>query len=455
MIPRHCKRALRAPGLVALIALTCLGLIVLPGWSEPPAELPAPRERLTLSPSAAVQWALERNPNLATLRRQRGIAEAGVAIARQYPFNPIVQDFVWSANGPPEAFVTNHCFNEHTMRLDLELLHQGRYRRATARAALSRTEWEIAAQELLTSVVVVRAFNNVLYRQAKYKLLEEIVQFQEQTAERIGKLVEQGKMTSADHLFAKADVAEARNALGPARSLLVVAENDLRRGLGMLQEDFAVDGTLERGFVTPEPTALAQAALERRPDLHGFEFAVQEAEHRLRFEIANRWGNPSLGPGFEFNETSVAFVGMWLIWQPPIFNQRRGEIRQRVAERARAIQAVQQSEIQVQQDVFAGLNRLAAAERLVNSLRNETLPQLRKTREDIDKLFAQNQPGVDLTRVIDVRRRLLRVRDLYIDALWELSQAQADLSAAVADLSFAGAAPPAEKDKCEVHPRLP
>jgi hypothetical protein len=52
---------------------------------------------------------------------------------------------------------------------------------------------------------------------------------------------------------------------------------------------------------------------------------------------------------------------------------------------------------------------------------------------------------VDLARVIDIRRRLLRARDSYLDVLFELSQAQTDLAASVADLSFAGcrAVPPA------------
>jgi outer membrane protein TolC len=448
---RQCqdKQSLGACGFVPMAVLTYLGLFALPAWTQPLAELPAPREQMKLSASAAVQWALRHNPQLATLRKQRGIAEAGVMIARQYPFNPIVQDFVWGDNGPTAAGVTNHVFNEHTMRLDLELFHQGRYRRATARAALTRTEWEIAAQELLTSIQVARAFNAVLYRQGKYRLLEETAKFQEQTAGYIGKLVEQNKLNSADLLLARADVTEARNLLGSSRSLLVVAENDLRRLLGLLQEDFLVDGTLEKGFLAPESSVLVQAALERRPDLHAFEFAVQEAENRLRFEIANRWGNPSLGPATEVNETSVFFVGMWLLWSPPIFNQRKGEIRQREAERARAIQAVQQSEIQIQQDVYAALARLAAAEHVVNSFRTETLPELRRTREAIDKLFDQGQPGVDLARVIDIRRRLLRTRDIYLDALWEESQAQADLAAAVADLSFAGCQP------IEDQPRAP
>src|SRR5579875_611700 len=431
----------RAAFAFALAGLLCLATCVFCVRAEPVGCLPPPQTPAKLTLGAAVQMALERNPALATFRRNRGIAEAAVQIARQYPFNPIIQDYTWYGQGPTSAGVTNHVFNEHTARLDLELRRQGRYRRAMAQAALTRTEWEIAAQELLVSIQVARAFHTVLYRQAKYRLLEEGLQLTEQVADFTKQLVEQGALRSADLLLANADVAEARNLLGPGRSLLVVAENDLRRALGMVGESFQAEGTLEKGYVPPPASILIQLGLERRPDLHALKFAVQEAEQRLKLEVANRWGNPSLGPAFEMNETSVVFEGMWMIWQLPVINTRRGEIRQRQAELARATQALAQGEIQMQQDVFTALARLAQAEEVVKSFATETLPKLRQTREEFDKLYMAGQPGVDLARLIDVRRRLLRARDAYLDALFELSQAQTDLAAAVADLSFADCRP--------------
>jgi outer membrane protein TolC len=421
----------------ALAGLLCLALCVFSVRAEPDECLPPPPPQVTLTLKAAVQWALEHNPALATFRRNRGIAQAAVQIARQYPFNPIVQDYTWYGQGPAEAGVINPIFNEHTMRLDLELRRQGRYRRAMAGAALTRTEWEIAAQELLTAILVTRAFNTVLYRQDKYHLLEQGAQLTEQVADLTKQLVDQGTLRSADLLLANADVLDARNALGPGRSVLVVAENDLRRALGMIGEPVQVAGTLEKRYDPPPLETLVQAGLERRPDLHGLQFAVREAQQRLKLEVANRFGNPSLGPAFEENETSVTFVGIWMIWQLPILNIRTGEIRQRAAELARAMEARHQGEVLIKQDVFTALARLAQAEETVKTFSTEALPKLRQTREELDKLYAAGQPGVDLARVIDIRRRLLRTRDAYLDALFELSQAQTDLAASVADLSFA------------------
>jgi outer membrane protein TolC len=428
----------------ALLGVAAVALAALPARPQAPAELPPPQPvppHLVLTAGGAVQWALEHSPELATWRAQRGIAQANVVISRQYPFNPIAQHFVWYDNGPESSGVTNHVFNEDTVRLDLEIRHQGTYRRAMARAALTRTDWEIAAQELLVSVRVARAFNALLYRRAKLALANELVQLQDEAVKQVGDMVEQGKLNLADLYLARADAAEGRNLLGPAHALVVTAGSDLRRALGLLQEELDVEGTLETGLVKPQVPELVQAALERRPDLHALEFAVQEAEQRLRLEVANRFGNPSLGPAFEYNETSVYFVGMWLVWSPPVLNTRKGEIQLRQAERARAIQAVQQSEVAVQQDVYAAQARLAEAEGVADRFRTQLLPELRRTRDAIDRLLAQNQLGADLARALDVRRRLLRSRDAYLDALFEVSQARVDLAAAVADLSLAACNP--------------
>ncbi len=67
-----------------------------PVAGQPPAAQPAP----VFSVGDAVRWALEHNPDLATVRTQHGIAAAGVIISRTYPFNPTATSYVWYDNGP-------------------------------------------------------------------------------------------------------------------------------------------------------------------------------------------------------------------------------------------------------------------------------------------------------------------------------------------------------------------
>ena len=60
------------------------------------------------------------------------------------------------------------------------------------------------------------------------------------------------------------------------------------------------------------------------------------------------------------------------------------------------------------------------------------------------KLFNANLPGADLTRLIDVRRKLLRARESYLDAVWSVRMARADLLAAVGEPVLELCGPPPE-----------
>ena len=79
-------------------------------FPRPPAPLvscrscPATPERSGRPPHLAllpedVRFAVESNPLLAAIREQRGVAAAGVVIARTYPFNPLLQSFVLGDGG--------------------------------------------------------------------------------------------------------------------------------------------------------------------------------------------------------------------------------------------------------------------------------------------------------------------------------------------------------------------
>jgi cobalt-zinc-cadmium efflux system outer membrane protein len=156
-------------------------------------------------------------------------------------------------------------------------------------------------------------------------------------------------------------------------------------------------------------------------------------EARLKLEQANRYGNISVGASYGYDPTRINTIGGIISVPIPAFNRHNGEIRQREAERDRAVLELRQVEIDVVHDVEGALARMAAARRWAEMYRTTILPELKTAVESIEKLFRADEPGVDLLRLIDVHRKLLRARDGYLDAQWELRQAQADLAAALGD----------------------
>jgi cobalt-zinc-cadmium efflux system outer membrane protein len=386
--------------------------------------------------AAAIDWGLRNNPELAALRQQHGIASAAVIIAKTYPFNPVWTNKLFAVNGPESAGITNRLAMEQRVSIDLEVRGQGRYRREAACAGLSRTDWEIVNQETLLALRVVRAFDHVVYQQAKLRLAEEGLRLQQEAVDQVSKLIEAGVQRSPDNLIlARSEVDTFTIALNTTRSTQARAESDLRAALGLTNEAIKVEGTLPSTAAADDPRILVPQALERRPDLQARQAALLEAERRLRLAVADRFGNPNIGPDYEYNETRANFLGAQLTVPLPILNTHRGEILQREAERNRAALDLRSTEMTIQQQVYAALSRLSMARDMVETYQARVLPNLETSVKNMERLFSQ--AGVDLLKVMDVRRKLLQARGGYLDALYELRQARNDLAAAVADPALA------------------
>jgi cobalt-zinc-cadmium efflux system outer membrane protein len=408
-------------------------LIASSGRADPPAAAEPPPPALTLG--AAVAWALQNHPELAAVRQQHGIAEAAVVIARTYPFNPAWTNKLFAVNGPFSSGVTNRVAMEQRVEIDLEIRHQRRYRQDAAGAALTRTEWEIAFAEATLGVRVIRAFNAVLYARGRLELGGENVRLAQEVFTQVRTLVERGAGRPEDLIVARSEVVAAEGALGSLRSALQRAEQELRLALGVADAPCPIEGTLDLPRPTDNPVALLEMALTHRPDLQARQAAVHEAEARLRLTVADRFGNPKLGPDFEYNETRDYFIGAELVLPLPVCNTRKGEILQRQAERQRAALELQSAEVAVRQAVAGALNRLSQAYAWADSYRTQVLPTQETLVKEMETLFATGR--VDLLKVIDLRRKILLARGGYLDALFEVRQADADLAAAVGDPTLA------------------
>jgi outer membrane protein TolC len=426
LLPSPWKRTLCLFGWIA--AILCCPHCMAEPVLDPVAETPP----AILSLDAAVVWGLQHNPDLAVLRQQHGIAAAAVVIADTFPYNPTYYNRQLYAHGSV-GDVTQQAPTQMGIFFQLELCGQGKYRSEAAAIALSRTDWEIAYQELTLAVRVVRAFQTAIYRNEKLQVVEETVKLNQEVFEQVRKLVELGKLRSTDLIVARTEVDATRAQLGPVRTALALAMAELYRSLGITGCPLSLKGTLEGPVSVADCKTLSGQALQLRADLRARQLAVAEAEARLRLQVADRFGNPTIGPFYENDQTSVNYYGVQMNIPIPVFNRKQGEIQQREADKVRAALDVHRTEVQIVQDVEAAIARLGSARESASIYQKEVMPNLRTGLESFQKLFQQGEPGADLLRQIDLQRKLLQARSGYLDALWEVAQAQADLAAAVGD----------------------
>jgi outer membrane protein, heavy metal efflux system len=426
------------PPLRAVVLVGGFVAILTATWSAA-ADLPAPTPAPPpLALDAAIRLALQQNPEIAAMRQQHGIAAAGVVVARAYPFNPVWENRVRSAF-PVSAGVTNNTPFETTLLLELEVRGQGKFRKAAAGAALTRADWEIAAQETTLAVRVIRAFDAVVYRFQKNQLLLDTLELDRKTAARAENLIAVGTLKPADRIILRSEIEDARAQIGQGRTALATAWNDLRSALGVVGGGaFDLQGDLTAPPLPPGPApALAETAREHRPDRHAREVAIAEADATLRLEVANRFGNLTLGPTYEFDNSSINNIGAMISMPLPVLNTHRGVILQRQAEKARAALELRQVDVQIDQQVEAALSRLAQAQAWADTYSKDVLPNLEKTLNEIRLLFESGDATVGALQILDVQRKLLKARDGLLDAQFEVRQAVADLSAALGDPSVA------------------
>jgi cobalt-zinc-cadmium efflux system outer membrane protein len=386
-----------------------------------------------LSMQSALQFALENNPALAAQRRQRGIAVARLVIADTYPFNPTLEMRVQYASGPELAGVTNNVPVESLLLFEVEVRGQKHIRKEGAAAAMSRTEWEIAAQEQALAAQVIRAYANLLYRHEKLRLLEETLKFNEGLVTDVRRLFDLGKLRSADLIIAQTEVADNLDLVSAGRESLTGARQELNRALGIVELSFETEGSLEPADWKWNAADMAELAISRRGDLRAKRMAVAEAAANMRLAEANRYGNPVVGPVYGFDPSKIRTIGAQVNVPLPSFNVRRGEIFESEAVYVQAAVQLRQTEINVRQDVTSALARLAAAESRAEQIKRKVLPDLEKAGADIRKLFETGEPGIDMLKVVDIRRKILRARDNYLDALWSVRQARADVLAATGE----------------------
>lgn len=113
-----------------------------------------------------------------------------------------------------------------------------------------------------------------------------------------------------------------------------------------------------------------------------------------------------------------------LISPLPIWNNGKPLVLQREAEHRRAIVAHQQAQQRAIAQVRAAVAKWNGATELVNESAGLS-KELDKEVNVLDRLFEAGQ--ADLTKLMQARQRLIQLQNAQLDAVWQATQAQADL----------------------------
>lgn len=409
--------------------------------AEAPPVLSATINPLTTETSAgtpidlrtALEMTLSRNPDLVAIRQNLPVSSAAIAVAHRFPtsLNPTlsvdVRPWVFEKDHRPAGDEVTFSWNQ-----PIELGHRQAYREAIARATYRQTQWNVLQAELSALVQTYRLHQTAIYRREKLRVAQELADFNQALVETVKRQMEANQASAADVAMAEVENQATVQQLAAAEQDLMAAVAELCQQMGV--PEFA--GSIEPSgpLQLPEFIALDQeeelisAALASRPEIRAAAAQVASSRAAVCLARADRIPIPSVGFVYEHDESGTSFYGITVNTPIPVLNAGGPLVRQREAEYHRDMVALEQTRQRVQAELKAALVKWNQAQQLVARTR-ATIGPIQDEMARMERLYKAGQ--TDLIRLLQVRARLIQVDNSQLDALWQATQAYADLLTAL------------------------
>lgn len=398
--------------------------------AAPPDPPPAPGLAFPqgLTEGEAVLRALQFNPNLRAVRKQRGIAQAQIVSASAV-LNPLLQLALVHLQEAPQLGWTVTL--KWTPPQPVELAA----RRSQARATLDEVSYAIAEQEWALAALVRVTHATLLELHEQGRVLADALALRRRMAGLLRTRVQHGGATRLELNLAELAILNAQRDFDDVELRRTQTQSQLQALLGEVwAEPVAVDGPLfeePAGVLVLDAEALAEQSVANRPLRKAAHARIVERQQALRLEKTRRWPWPELNA--RFGQTgSAKYPNDWqagFTLPLPILNLNTGPIEVAAAEFDREHAAEQAQVAALKQGVYAACAELKLRHKILRRLRSEVLPVLLEH----DRLMEIAVRGgqLDLVALLNSEESVLRGQRDFSAARQAYRQAFLTLQAAV------------------------
>ena len=375
---------------------------------------------LSLLEASAI--AVRRNPTLAALRAEVGVAEAQLVEAGLLSDPVIGWDLIASQAGDILDKVESPAVVSG-LSLSWAVPRPGEIdsKEGVARAQIQSSAARLAGAEWALVRDVHLAYARLHVARARLAQNERLAEISKRTLDYFDKARAAGAATALEEGLARvaadtvaADVIGAQNGAAQARQAL-------NRLLGLPPHvEWKLEDPLERvsgldGVPGEDPKQLVRESLERRPDLQEVLADYQRAEEQLRLECARQWPQLEIGTGIAIQIPIFSQFN-----QPAIETARRS----RAAARQRVTLAVQSTRA----EIHSALTEVTLTRSALELFRTRLGPQTERTLRLTERAFQAREvtPLEILTaqrQVLDTQTRFLAVRQAWAEARIRLDSA--------------------------------
>lgn len=383
---------------------------------------------LTMDDSVAL--ALERSPRLISAQAEAAAARArlqGASLLLQA--NPQLQGAV----GPRLRAGDNSVDVGLGISQQLEVFGQPGARRAAAAESLTASQARLEALRVELAAEVRVAFARALAAEQSVRLADEARTLAEQSLKAAEERLTAGAASRIEVNTSRVEMGRASRERALAAQRRTVALGELRLLLGVEPSDeLVLEGGLRAGAATAQPVEpLLERALAQRPEVKAARSELEAARAEAKLAAREALPNPSLGVSYSREEGADIIQGTLGI-ELPLFNRNqaaRGVSAARVVQGEAALRATERL---VRLEVGLALERYRAASAAAEAFSEEVLAALQQNLELVNEAYRAGK--VDFLELLVIRREALDARRGYIDALEELSAADAQLKRAVGSI---------------------
>lgn len=387
-------------------------------------------DTLLLTRAAAIQWALERNPQLDVAREQIAQFRAAKVQAVAIPDPQVTA----SLDGQPGLFRSS-ALGQKNIGATLQVPFPDKFRLQgnVAGADVKAAEANFEALQRQIAALTAEQYDSLLVALRHKADLVEAQTLANDFLKRTQARFDAGTAPRLDVIKAKVDVAGATNDLISNERAIADASSGLNRFIGRpLGDPIVAIDSLDVPPSLPSVVVLERQALDARPELAGLMAERKGAQSATT--LAREFWLPDLtlgvsrdvsgnsGPGVF--STGLAFPLPVLFWQ-----HTKGEVSQSQHRERELAASYRDLEAEVSQDVRNAYSAASTALRQAIYIRDELLPSAREAYRSTAASYAIG--GTSAFEVIDARRTLLEAESQYADALASANTSRSDLERAV------------------------
>ena len=387
-------------------------------------------DTLPLTRAAAVQFALQRNPQLEVAREQVAEFRAVKVQAAAIPDPSLTA----SLDEEPGLFRSATTGQKNIgATLQVPFPDKIRLRGAVAGADVKSAEANYAALQRQIASLTAQQYDSLLLALRRRSDLTEAQTLANDFLKRTQARFDAGTAPRLDVIKAQVDVAGAANALISNERDIANAYSGLNRFMGRpLGAAIVATDSLNVPPSLPALEILEAQALAARPELAGLMAERQGA--RSATTLAREFWLPDLTLGFGRDVTGNSGPGLFstgLAFPLPLmfWQHTRGEISQSQHRERELAASYRDLEAAVSQDVRTTYASASTALRQAIYIRDELLPSAREAYRSTAASYAIG--GSSAFEVIDARRTLLDAESQYADALASANTSRSDLERAV------------------------